>query len=182
MTAERSAPIRVGHPDQSEYAPFYASYIARVTEEPLPALESQGKATHAILAKVSDATAGHRYAPDKWSVREVVGHLADAERIMSYRVLRIARADPIPLEGFDEGAYVRAAGADARPWASLVGDLVVVRAGTLALLQSLDTQAWQRRGTANGATVSVRALAHIVVGHERHHLEILRTRYGIPSS
>ena len=182
MTVDQSAPFRVGHPDQSEYAPFYASYVARVTEEPLPALESQGRATQAVLAKVSDTAAGHRYAPDKWSVREVVGHMADAERIMSYRVLRIARADPIPLEGFDEGAYVRAAGADARPWSALVGDLAVVRAATLALLRSFDAQAWQRRGTANGATVSVRALGHIIVGHERHHLEILRTRYGIPSA
>ena len=182
MSANLAPPLRVGRPDQSEYAPFYASYIARVMEEPLPALESQGRATQAILAKVSDSTAGHRYAPDKWSVREVVGHLADTERIMSYRVLRIARADSTPLEGFDEGAYVRAAGADARPWAVLVGDLAVVRSASLALLQGLDAQAWQRRGTANGATVSVRALAHIIVGHERHHLEILRTRYGIPTA
>jgi hypothetical protein len=178
MTAP-SSPLRIGRPDQSEYAPFYASYIARVTDEALPALESQGRATQAILAKVPEATAGHRYAPEKWSVRDVVGHLADTERIMSYRVLRIARADPTPLEGFDEGAYVRAAGADARPWAALLGDLVVVRAATLALFRGLDAQAWQRRGVANGATVSVRALAHIIVGHERHHLDILHTRYGI---
>ena len=182
MSPNPSAPLRVGRPDQSEYAPFYASYMARVTEEPLPALESQGRATQAILTKVSDETAGHRYAPEKWSVRELVSHLADTERIMSYRVLRIARADPTPLEGFDEGAYVRAAGADARPWGVLVGDLAVVRAATLALLQGLDAQAWQRRGVANGATVSVRAIAHIIVGHERHHLDILRARYGIPTS
>jgi DinB superfamily len=178
----QSAPLGVGHPDQSEYAPFYASYIARVTEEALPALESQGQATQVILKKVSDAKAGHRYAPEKWTVREMIGHMADTERIMGYRVLRIARADSTPLEGFDEGAYVRAAGADVRPWPVLVEDLAIVRAGTLALLRGLDAAAWKRRGTANGATISVRALAHIIVGHERHHLEILRTRYGIPTA
>ena len=182
MSGDRSPPLRVGHPDQSEYAPFYASYLARVSEEVVPALESQGQATQTVLKKVAEAKAAHRYAPEKWTVREMVGHMADTERIMAYRVLRIARADTTPLEGFDEGAYVRAAGADVRPWAVLVDDLAVVRAATLALLRGLDAAAWQRRGTANGATVSVRALAHIIVGHERHHLEILRTRYGIPTN
>src|SRR3974377_38531 len=99
----QSTQLRVGHPDQSEYAPFYASYIARVTEEALPALESQGQATQVILKKSSDAKAGHRYAPEKWTVREMIGHMADTERIMGYRVLRIERAHPTPREGFDEG-------------------------------------------------------------------------------
>jgi hypothetical protein len=169
----------VGHPDASEYAPFYAGYIARVTEEPVAALEAQGRETRAFLTGVSDIQAGHRYATGKWTVRDVVGHLADAERIMTYRALRIARGDETPLPGFDENAFVGVAGADRRPIAELVGDLSTVRAATLALFRGIDADAWRRRGSANGNPVTVRALAHIITGHERHHIEILRTRYGI---
>jgi hypothetical protein len=172
----------VGHPEASEYAPFYAVYIARVTEEPVAALEAQGRQTRAFLAGVSDTQAGHRYATGKWTVRDIVGHLADAERIMAYRALRIARGDETPLAGFDENAFVDVAGANRRPISDLVGDLSAVRAATLALFRGLDTDAWRRRGSANGDPVTVRALAHIITGHERHHIEILRTRYGITAS
>jgi hypothetical protein len=173
--------LQVGHPDLSEYAPFYAGYIARVREEPLAALEAQHAATQETLRRIPASSAGHRYAPEKWTVRDIAGHLADTERIMSYRALRIARGDETPRAGFDEGVYARAAGADQREWATLVSDLDVIRQATLALFRSFDAAAWQRRGTANDATVSVRALAHIIVGHERHHLDVLQTRYGLPA-
>jgi hypothetical protein len=182
MTGTRVEPGRIGAPDASEYAPFYAGYIARVREEPLLALERQGGATVGILRRIPQSSAGHRYAEGKWTVRDIAGHLADAERIMGYRALRIARADVTPLAGFDENAYAAQAGADNRRWTDLIDELVAVRAASLALFRSLDAEAWQRRGVANGHTVSVRALAHIIVGHERHHLEILQSRYGLPAS
>ena len=112
----------------------------------------------------------------------MIGHMADTERIMSYRALRIARGDGTPLPGFDEGAYAKTAGADARDWPDLVQDLSVVRSATVALFRVFDADAWRRSGVANGAAISVRALGHIIVGHERHHLHILQSRYGLPAS
>jgi len=172
----------VGRPDLSEYAPFYAGYVERVTEEPLVALEKQADATAAILRRIPESSSGHRYADGKWTVRDMIGHMADAERIMSYRALRIARGDGTPLPGFDEGEYAKVAGADGRGWNDLVQELAVVRAATLALFRGFDGAAWRRSGVANGAAISVRALGHIIVGHERHHLHILQSRYGLPAS
>ena len=174
--------MTVGHPEAGEFAPFYAGYVQLVTEEPVVALEAQARKTQALLAGLSDAQAGHRYAEGKWTVRDVAGHMADAERVMSYRAMRIARGDATPLHGFDENAYVEVAGADRRPIAELAAELAAVRNATLALFRGLDAEAWRRRGAANGNPVSVRALAHIIAGHERHHVEILRTRYGIASA
>ena len=174
--------LTVGHPEAGEFAPFYAGYVQLVTEEPVAALEAQARATQALLAGLSDAQAGHRYAEGKWTVRDVTGHMADAERVMSYRAMRIARGDATPLPGFDENAYVTVAGADRRPITELASDLAAVRNATLALFRGLDAEAWRRRGAANGNPISVRALAHIIAGHERHHVEILRTRYGIASA
>jgi hypothetical protein len=172
----------VGHPDPSEYAPFYAKYVARVTEEPLAALETQGAETLATLRRIPESSAGQRYAEGKWTVRDIVGHLADTERVMSYRALRLARADATPLPGFEENAYAAAAGAEARDWRTLIDDLTTVRAATLCLVRGFDSEAWLRRGIVNNAPVSVRALAHVIAGHERHHLDVLRTRYGLPAS
>ena len=180
MTTLQTAPPSVGRPDASEYAPFYAGYIARVTEDPRTALASQAKATAGVLQRIPESMAGHRYAEGKWTVRDVVGHLADVERIMCCRALRVARGDATPLPGFDENAYAEVAGANSRAWGSLVDELASVRTATIALFQGLAPDTWQRRGIANGATISVRALAHIIVGHERHHLEVLQTRYGLP--
>ena len=182
MTQSLASALHVGRPDLSEYAPFYAGYIERVTEEPLVALEHQRDTTAALLRRIPASSSGHRYAEGKWTVRDLIGHMADAERIMSYRALRIARGDGTPLPGFDENAYAKVAGADARGWNDLVQDLAVVRAATLALFRSFNGDAWRRAGVANGATISVRALGHIIVGHERHHLHILQSRYGLPAS
>jgi len=132
-----------------------------------------------LLRGVSDKDALKRYAPGKWSVKEVAGHLADTERIMAYRALRIARGDETPLPGFDENAYVPPAKFDARPLVDLIGDLFTVRAATVALFRTFDADAWRRRGTASGKPISVRALGYMIPGHERHHVEILKTRYGL---
>lgn len=167
-----------GRPEADEYAPFYAGYVARVPEgDVVEVLERQLDDVVRFFGEISAASEGHRYAPGKWSVREVVGHLADTERIMTYRALRIARGDATPLAGFDENAYIPPAGFDGRPLASLAEEWAAVRRATLPLFRHLDAEAWTRRGTANDNAVSVRALAHIIAGHTEHHLEILRTRY-----
>ncbi len=167
-------------PEAGEYAPFYASYVQRVPEgNLLEHLERQGRKTAALVRALPPEAAHHRYAPEKWSVVEVLGHMADAERVFAYRALRIARGDATPLAGFDEKAYVPAAGFDRRALAEVLEEFEAARRSTLALLRGFDVVAWERRGLANANPVSVRALAHIVAGHELHHLEILRTRYGV---
>jgi DinB superfamily len=182
MTQSRATPPHVGRPDVSEFAPFYAGYIARVIEEPLVALEKQAGDTAAILRRIPESSAGYRYADGKWTVRDMIGHMADTERIMSYRALRIARGDTTPLAGFDEKVYATAAGASARAWPELVQDLATIRSASVALFRSFDADAWRRAGVANGAAISVRALGHIIVGHERHHLHVLQTLYKLPAS
>lgn len=171
----------LARPTQEEYAPFYAGYINRIGqgEEVLATLGEQLRSTPALLCRVEESRGGFRYAAGKWSIKEVIGHLTDTERIMSDRALRIARGDATPLPGFDENAYVPASEADARSMDDLVTEWSDVRRATLALFRGLPPAAWARRGVANGATVSVRALAYIVAGHERHHLETLRNRYGV---
>jgi hypothetical protein len=170
----------VGRPEADEIPAHFVGYIQRVPElDPVIVCAAQIEETASVLHGLSDADAMYRYARGKWSIKEVVGHLTDVERIMAYRALRIARGDTTPLPGFDENAYVPAAKFDARSLADLVGELRTARAATLALLRTFDTDAWPRRGTASGKPVSVRALAFMIPGHERHHLDILRTRYGV---
>jgi uncharacterized protein (TIGR03083 family) len=172
--------MNVGRPESDEIPPHFVGYVGNVPEsDPVAALASQIDATAALLRGVSETDALKRYAPGKWSVKEVVGHLADTERIMAYRALRFARGDETPLPGFDETAYVPPAKFDARPLADLISDLRVTRGATLTLFRSFDGDAWRRRGTASGKAVSVRALGYMIPGHERHHVQILKTRYGI---
>jgi len=173
MTAQRFA-----RPDPSEYAPFYAGYIAGVPEgELLGLLERQLEETTALLAAVPEAQGDFAYAPGKWTLKEVLGHIADAERVFSYRALRFARGDVTPLAAFDEQAWVPNSGARSRSLADLIGELRAVRVATLALLRALPPGTDGRRGTASGREVSVRALAWIIAGHERHHLKLIRERY-----
>jgi hypothetical protein len=160
--------------------PHFVGYIKRVPElDPVIACAEQIEATTTLLRGLSETQAMHRYDRGKWSIKEVVGHLTDVERIMAYRALCIARGDTTPLPGFDENAYVPAGKFDSRSLADLVGDFRTARASTLALLRTFDVDAWRRRGTASGKPVSVRAIAFMIPGHERHHVEILRTRYGV---
>jgi hypothetical protein len=173
-------PFRIPSPGPDEYAPFYARYVQRVTAAELPSLLARQPAwLRTFLAPLTDEEALARYEPGKWSIKQVVGHLSDTERVMSYRALRISRGDPTPLAGFDENDYVAAAEFDARSLASLLSDFEAVRGSTLCLLKLLPPGAWERRGTANLYEVSVRALAHIMAGHVEHHIEILRERDGI---
>jgi DinB family protein len=178
MTASLTA---IGVPGADEYDPYYSGYVARVPAgaDILEVLALQRQAMLARFRGVPEVRGAHRYAPGKWSVRQVVLHLCDAERILAYRALRIARGDTTPLPGFDEEAYAPTSGADAVPLAELVAAFADVRQASLALFRHLPAEAWARRGTANGAPVSVRALAWIIAGHERHHLAVLAERYGV---
>jgi DinB superfamily len=170
----------VGRPEPDEIPSHYVGYIQRVPEpDPVMACASQIEETAALLRGLSETDAMYRYDRGKWSIKEVVGHLGDTERIMSYRALRIARSDATPLPSFDENAYVPVARFDGRSLADLVGELRTVRAATLALFRTFDDEAWRRRGTASGKPVSVRALGFMIPGHERHHVEVLKTRYGV---
>lgn len=165
-------------PTSGEYAPYYARYIDLVPEgSVVETLRRQIAGTSAMLKGLPVEKAGHRYAPGKWSVKEVVGHLADAERVFAYRALRFARNDATPLPGFDENAYAASASYDARLLADVLAEFVAVRAATAALFTTFDETAFGRQGIANGVPVSVRALAWIIAGHELHHRAILRDRY-----
>ncbi len=172
--------VTLSRPAEGEYAPYYAGYIVAVPDQNLLGLlAGQIEETAALLARVPEATAGSTYAPGKWTIKEVVGHLADTERIMTYRALRIARGDSTPLPGFEQDDYVRAGNFGARLLTDLVSEFRDIRRTSIALFQGLEPAALLRRGTASGVPVSVRALAYIIAGHERHHVQVLRTLYGL---
>jgi hypothetical protein len=172
-----SATAPAGRPGASEYAPYYERYVSLVEGDVLETLERQAAETASLLGGISETAAGARYEPGKWSVKELIGHVIDTERIFAYRALRFARGDRTPLEGFDQDPYVAAANSDARTLSSLAEEFAHVRASTLALFRGLDAEAWARGGTASDNEVTVRALAHILAGHEAHHIRILRERY-----
>lgn len=173
----------IERPTPSEYAPFYAGYIAALPDgDVLQILEQQVSELRQLAAGTPAGRETFRYADGKWSVREVVGHMIDAERIFAYRALRFSRGDEAPVPGFDENSYVAASTFDRRPLSSLVDELALVRQANLALFGGLAPADWTRLGIANGYAVSVRALAFIMAGHVRHHLNILRDRYGVPAA
>lgn len=165
-------------PAASEYVPYYGRYIALVPDgDILAQLEGQAEATSRLLGGLSAEQAEHRYAPGKWSIKEVVGHITDAERIFAYRALRFARGETISLPGFDENAYVPAGEFGDRTLADLAAELRVVRAATLAMFRGFPEVAMTRMGVASDAAVSVRAIAWIIAGHELHHVKLVRERY-----
>lgn len=168
----------IPRPQADEHSAYYARYIAKVPDGDLVSLlREQAMETVALLQGLSPEQANYAYAPGKWTVKEVIGHLTDAERIFGYRALRFARQDPTELPGFDENAYVTNANFGARSLADLLEELQVVRASSIHLAKNLDADALARRGSANGNPISVRALFYIIAGHERHHAELLRERY-----
>lgn len=170
----------ISRPDPDEYAPYFGRYIAEAgSADPLSTLREQLTSTAAVFAAVDESRAGYRYEPGKWSIREMLGHLTDSERIFSYRALRLARADATPLPSFDENDFMKFAEFDSRPLTSLLEEWRAVRRATVALFENLGDDALRRRGTVSGGPMSARALAWIIAGHERHHLRILRERYGV---
>ena len=175
MTTSRS--IR---PEKGEYASEYQYYIDLVQDgDIIEVLHRQIADTAASLASVSEAAADFRYAPDKWSIKEIAGHMVDTERVFAYRALCFARGETAKLPGFDQDLWARAASFGVRTLKSLTEELVLTRRMTISLLEPLNEEEWLRGGIANENNFTVRAVAYAIAGHERHHLNILRTRYKV---
>ena len=173
-----AAPLVIARPEPGEYAPYYDRYISLVAgADILTALDAQRRQTMLLLSGKDEEEGNFRYAPDKWSAKEVLGHICDTERIFAYRALRIARADRTPIEGFEQDDYVKYGPFAKAPLEELVEDYIAVRRATLTLLRNLDEAAWARRGVANKNEVTVRALAYTIAGHELHHRRILEEKY-----
>ena len=165
-------------PLAGEFLPYFGTYIDKVPDgDVIAVLESSIGTTRKVLAAVSEERAGYRYAEGKWSIKEVIGHMSDTERIFTYRLLTFARGDAGPQPGFDETSYTPAQQSDRVPFAWLLDEFTAVRVATLALLKVLPPEAWERRGVASTHTLSVRASAWIIAGHEIHHRRVLEERY-----
>ncbi len=168
----------IGKPDITEYPPYYGKYVSLVPDgDIVTVLGQQMEETAGLLNSIPESRASFRYAPDKWSIKELVGHMIDTERIFAYRALRFARNDKTPLPGYEQDDYVSNASFDSCTLTDLASELKSVRQSTLLLFKHLDEKAWMRSGLANDSEASVRALAHIIAGHELHHREILSSRY-----
>jgi uncharacterized damage-inducible protein DinB len=166
-------------PQKGDYALYYDNYIALVPSgEFLEILREQHRAMTRLLSPLTDQQAEFRYAPGKWSVKEVLGHVIDAERIFAYRILRIARGDQTPLAGFEQDGYIQTGNFSARALNDLLEEFSSVREATITLVRSLDDDAWLRRGIASQKEISVLALAFVIAGHELHHRIILEERYS----
>jgi uncharacterized damage-inducible protein DinB len=172
------AGLTVERPEPGEYNPYYERYISLVKgADILGTLDAQRRQMLLLLSGRDDADGNFRYAADKWSANEVLGHLCDTERIFAYRALRISRGDQTPIEGFEQDDYVRNGPFARIPLAEIIEDYIAVRRATLTQLRNLDQAAWTRRGVANKNEVTVRALAYVIAGHELHHRGILEEKY-----
>lgn len=175
-----SRTLTIPRPGADEADTYYHRYIAKVTGENIgEQLWQQLDEVEQLFENLDDQGALFRYAPGKWSVKEIVGHLTDAERIFAYRLMRIARADATPLPGFEQNTYVPAGRFDERPLSTLLWEFRAVRVSTLALLEGLPASGWSQKGVASGNAISARALAYIILGHVTHHVGVLRARYGL---
>jgi hypothetical protein len=165
-------------PNESEYAPDYQNYVAQVSENDImPVLRSQLDALDVLLNGVAADRETYRYAEGKWSIREIIGHLIDGERVFGYRAFCIARGETQNLPGFDQNAYMLNAPYDRISLEDLLSELRLARLSNIAMFRTLDTESWELTGTANDSPVTVRALAFIMAGHVRHHMNVLRERY-----
>jgi len=168
----------IAPPQASEYNPYYSRYLALVQGTDLTdVLDTQMGDSLQFLRGITEEKSLRRYEPGKWSIKEVLGHLIDAERIFSYRALRFARNDQTPLPGFDQDPYVAAAGFDSRPWNGLVDEFEQVRRATISFFRGLSPEAATRSGKANDSVMSVRAAGYVIAGHELHHMHVLRDKY-----
>ena len=165
-------------PQSNDYAPYYGKYIMLVPDgDFVEILETQLQEMKQSLQPLTDGQGDFRYAPGKWSIKESLGHVNDAERVFAYRILRIARGDQTPLPGFEQDDYVKIANASARKLSDLLEEFTAIRRATIALIRSLDDPSWFRRGTASGEEVSVLAIAFIIAGHALHHRAIFEEKY-----
>lgn len=164
--------------EKDEYAPYFSSYVKLVAEGNLTnILTKQLEETINLLQDISEEQAHFRYGPEKWSLKEVIGHMADTERVMGYRLLTIARSETTALPGFDENEFIQNASFNNQSVDELLQNLQAVRLSTIHLIKSLTTEDYIRRGVANNSETTVRALIVIIAGHELHHCNIIRERY-----
>jgi DinB superfamily len=171
--------MAIARPTPSEFDSFYKGYVSQITDAgPLALLKDQ-VAAFEQLRGLGETVGDYRYAEGKWSVKELVGHMADAERVFAYRLLRIARADKTPLAGFDENAWAEVAPHGKRRLVDVVDELIAVRRATILLIESLDDAALANAGVANNCPVTGRAICWIIPGHAQHHLGILNERYAL---
>lgn len=162
----------------NEYPEYYGRYVSLVPDGDIEEiLIMQGNETKDLLNSLSEEMSNRSYAPGKWTLKEVIGHMSDTERVMAYRMLAVARKEPAHLQGMDQDLYVSSAHFNQLTWDLLKVDLGIVRAATLSLLKTIDEGAWTRTGTVWGNSVSTRAFAYIVAGHELHHLKVIRDQY-----
>ena len=165
-------------PETNEFAEYYGKYINLVPDANiLNTLKEQHAGTTEFISKLSEEQGRLRYDEGKWSIKEVIGHLIDCERIFAYRALRFARNDKVELAGFDQNGYVENGDFDVRTLPDLAREYSHVRAATLDLFENLNEEAWSRRGTANESEITVRAIAWIIGGHEIHHIAGIRSNY-----
>ncbi|MDY7092687.1 MAG: DinB family protein [Acidobacteriota bacterium] len=178
LSSDLSAEAFHQRPAPEECAPFYHGYIGRVPDGDVRrTLERLGEELATLLENLGEERAGDRYAPGKWTVAQVVGHVNDTERVFSHRIVWFARRDPAPLPGIDQDPWVEAGEFEGRSLAALVAELRAIRASTRALVQSLTPQMLERRGVASDAPCTVRALVWILAGHAEHHRRIVEERY-----
>jgi hypothetical protein len=178
MTLTATTSTALSRPQPGEYAPYYDRYISQIPgNDILATLDDQRRQMLLLLSGRAEADGDIRYAPEKWTVKEVLGHVCDAERIFAYRALRISRNDPTPMESFDENEYARNSPFSSRPLSDLIEEYIAVRRATISLFRNLDEPAWSRRGVASKNEVTVRGLAYIIAGHELHHRKILEEKY-----
>ncbi|HEX8141079.1 MAG TPA: DinB family protein [Pyrinomonadaceae bacterium] len=172
------AELITGKPETREYLAYYGRYVSLVPDgDILTILKDQMDETISLLRSIPESQGGFRYATGKWSMKELIGHVIDTERIFAYRALRFARNDKTPLPGYEQDDYIRNASFDNHALGELTSEFESVRRSSIFLLKHLDREAWMRTGMANDSEVSVRALAYIIAGHELHHREILRKKY-----
>jgi hypothetical protein len=170
----------IPRPDASEHAPYFGGYISLVPgDDAMAVIEGQLEQTIPILRTVSEERSFHRWADGKWSVKENLGHLADTERIMAVRLLRIARGDKMQQPGFEQDLYVQNAHFDAIPWQDLVTEFASVRRATILMLRGMTPEALARTGTVSNTTTSARALAYVIAGHLIHHMKIYKEKYKV---
>jgi hypothetical protein len=170
---------RIEKPNEGEYAPYAIQYIGLLPDDGLALdhLQKNFEATRAFLLSLPEDKLLYRYAADKWTIKEIVLHIADDERIYTYRALRFARNDPTELPGFDQDEYNRHSGANQRTLGDLLDELATVRAATLSFFNGIGNETLTRAGVANGNVMSVRAIAYHIAGHELRHMKIIRERY-----
>ena len=176
---KRNMPNTMTRPTSTEHAPYYGNYIKNVPEDDvLAVLDAQAHEVETLLGSISESQATVQHPPYTWTIKQVVGHLIDAERIFAYRALRFARGDGQPLPGFDENAYIAPAEFERLTLKTLADEFAAVRQATLHLFRNLPEASWTRSGVASGSPMSVRAAAFTIAGHVRHHLAIVRKRLG----